>query len=129
MKRYLKGSFTIEASVIVPIILAIFSLVITMLFYYHDKNVVSAVAHETLVMGCGREEITEQEIETYFQTRIGRKLLLFPAVHVTAEIEQDEITLVCIAKKKRMSLYVDMIMKETDPENYIWNLQRIGGID
>lgn len=129
MKKYMRGSFTIEASVIVPIILTVFSLVITMLFYYHDKNVISAVAHETLVMGCGREEITEQEIETYFQTRIGRKLLLFPAVHVTAEIEQDEITLVCTAKKKRMSLYVDMIMKKTDPENYIWNLQKLGGID
>lgn len=128
MKRYLRGSFTIEASVIVPIILMVFSLVITMLFYYHDKNVASAVAHETLVMGCSKEEITEQEIEQYFQTRIGRKLLLFQTVHVTAEMEQDEITLVCTAEKKGMSLYIDMIMEKTDPENYIWKLQR-GGID
>lgn len=129
MKRHVRGSFTIEASVIVPLILMIFSLVVTMLFYYHDKNVVSAVVHETLVMGCSREEITEEEIEKYFQTRIGKKLLLFQTVRPIAEIENEEITIVCTAKKKGMSLYIDMIMEKTDPEKYIWNLQRIGGID
>ena len=129
MKRHVRGSFTIEASVIVPIILVVFSLVITMLFYYHDKNVVSAVAHETLTMECGKTEITEEEIEKYFKERLGQKLLLFQGVQIAAEIQQEEVTLVCTAKKKGMSLYIDMTMKKTDPENYIWNLQRTGGID
>lgn len=129
MKRYMRGSFTIEASVIVPMILTIFALLISMLFYYHDKNVVSAIAHETLVMGCGREEITEEEIEKYFKTRLGQKLLLFQGVQIEATIEQEEITIVCTAKKKGMSLYINMTMEKTDPEKYIWNLQRIGGLD
>lgn len=129
MKRHVRGSFTIEASVIVPIILMIFSLVITMLFYYHDKNVVSAIAHETLAMGCGKAEITEEEIEEYFKERLGRKLLLFQGALVAVKMEQEEITIVCTARKKGMSLYIDMMMKKTDPENYIWNLQKIGGID
>lgn len=129
MKRYVRGSFTIEASIIVPLILTIFALTVSTLFYYHDKNVVSAIAHETLVMGCSKEEISEEELETYFRTRLGQKLLLFQGVRITATIEQEEITMVCTAKKKGMSLYVDMTMVKTDPEQYIWNLQRIGGID
>lgn len=130
MKRYMKGSFTIEASIIVPIILTIFALTVSALFYYHDKNVVSAIAHETLVMGCSKEEISEEEMETYFRTRLGQKLLLFQKVQVAAEVEQEEIAMVCTAKKKGMSLYVAMMMEKTDPEKYIWNLQRIrGGID
>lgn len=130
MKKFVKGSFTIEASVIVPVILTVFSLIITMLFYYHDKNVVSAIVHETLVMGCNREEITEEEIEKHFHKRLGRKMLLFQNVHVATEIEQDEIGITCTAKKKSMSLCIDMMMKRTNPEKYIWNLQRIqGGID
>ena len=129
MNRYVRGSFTIEASVIVPIILTVFSLIITMLFYYHDKNVASAILHETLVMGCSREEVTEEELEKYFKTRLGQKLLLFSSAKIEAMIEQEEITVTCTVKKKRMSFYIDMMMKKTDPENYIWNLQRIGGID
>lgn len=129
MKRYVRGSFTIEASVIVPIILTIFAIIISMLFYYHDKNVVSAIAHETLVMGCSKEEITEEEIGKYFTTRLGQKLLLFQEVQTAVKMEQEEIAIVCTAKRKGVSLYVDMVMEKTDPEKYIWNLQRIGGID
>ena len=129
MKRHMRGSFTIEASVIIPIILTIFALVVSILFYYHDKNVVSAIAHETLAMGCSKEEITEEEIKKYFRMRLGQKLLLFQGVQIAVEIEQEKITIVCTAKKKGMSLYVDMLMEKTDPEKYIWNLQRIGGID
>lgn len=129
MKRYVRGSFTIEASIIVPLILTIFALVVSMLFYYHDKNVVSAIAHETLVMGCSKEEISEEELEKYFRTRLGQKLLLFQGIQIAAKIEQEEITIVCTAKKKGMSLHIDMTMEKTDPEKYIWNLQRIGGIE
>ena len=50
MKKVWKGSITIEASVIVPMIFMVFALVITALFYYHDKNVVASVVHETVVL-------------------------------------------------------------------------------
>lgn len=129
MNRKLRGSFTIEAAVIVPVILTVFSLIVTMLFYFHDKNVVSAVVHETLVMGCSKEEITTEELEQYLKMRSKKKLLLFEAVRATAEIDGEEITIVCTAKEKGMSLHVEMIMEKTDPEKSIWKLRRIGGTD
>lgn len=126
--KTVRGNFTIEVSVIVPVILTIFSIILTMLFYYHDKNVVAAITHETLVMGCSKEEITTEEVEQYLQTRIQNKLLLFAAVDPEAEIENDEITILCSAQQKRMSLRIKMSMKKTDPEEFIWNLQRIDNV-
>lgn len=128
MKTGLKGSFTIEASVIVPVILTVFAFILTMLFYYHDKNAVAAINHETLVMGCGREEITPSELEQYLQMRIRGKLLLFGSIDVVAKTDDDEITIECSAKKKGMSMCVKMSMRRTEPEQYIWNLRRVDKI-
>lgn len=125
MSRKVRGSFTIEASVIVPVILMIFSIIITMLFYFHDKNVVAAISHETLVMGCGKDEISAEEMEQYLQRRVQRKLLLFGKVDATATVDDKKASIVCSAKKKSMSMHVEMHMQRTDPEQYIWKLKRI----
>jgi len=125
MSRRFRGSFTIEASVIVPVILMIFSLILTMLFYFHDKNVVVAISHETLVMGCGKEQISAEELEQYLQRRVQRKLLLFEKVDVDAKVNDEKAGIVCSAKKKSMSMRVELHMCRTDPEQYIWKLKRI----
>ncbi len=125
MSRRVRGSFTIEASVIVPVILMIFSLIITMLFYFHDKNVVAAISHETLVMGCGKEQISAEELEQYLQRRVRGKLLLFGKVDVDARVDDEEATIVCSAKKKSMSMRAELHMRRIDPEQYIWKLKRI----
>lgn len=125
MKRKLKGSFTIEASVIVPVILIIFSLIIMMLFYFHDKNLVAALSHETLVMGCAKEDINTEELEQYLQMRIHGKLLIFEKIDVAAETDADKVMIICSARKKGMSLHVEVSMKRTDPQEYIWKLRRM----
>lgn len=125
MKKYMKGTFTIEASIIVPVILVIFSLVITMLFYFHDKNVVSVITHETLAMGCSRDEISEDELEEYFLSRVEGKLILFPMPTVSANIDGKEIHLECDVRKEKMGLHVEMEMKHTDPVEHIWEFLRL----
>lgn len=125
MKKYVRGTFTIEASIIVPMILAMFSLVIIMLFYFHDKNVVTAITHETLAMGCSKEEVSEEELEKYFLSRLNGKLILFPMPVVNANMDGEQIHMECTAKKEKMRLYVEMEMKHTDPEKHIWKLRRL----
>lgn len=125
MKKNVKGTFTIEASIIVPVILAMFSLVITMLFYFHDKNVMSAITHEILAMGCSRDEINEEELEKYFLSRLNGKLILFPTPMVEADVDGEQIHMKCTAKKQKMRLHVEMEMKHTDPEEHIWKLRRL----
>lgn len=125
MKREWKGSFTIEAAVIVPIIFMLFSTILTMLFYYHDKNVMAALTHETLVMGCNKEEITEEEVEGYLRQRIQNKMLLFGTVHPEAKFQRERLTISCSARKNRMSINIKQSMKKTNPEQYIWKLRRM----
>lgn len=135
MKRYscsipktLRASFTIEAAVIVPVILGVFAMIVTLLFYYHDKNVVGAIAHETAVMGCGQEEITAAELEQYFQKRLGNKLLLFSPAIPEAQVEQERIVIICHARKRRMKMQVQISMNRTEPEEFIRNMRRLGKI-
>lgn len=125
MKRSVRGTITIEASIIVPVILMIFSIVVTMLFYFHDKNLLSAIAHETLAMGCGKEEISENELEEYFLSRIKGKLILFPAPTVNVAMEKEKMVIDCLARKEKMKIHVEMEMNDTNPETHIWERKRL----
>lgn len=126
--KTLRANFTVEAAIIVPMLLTIFAIIITLLFYYHDKNVVAAIAHETVVMGCGKEEITDAELEQYFQKRIRRKVLLFSTINAEAEVKEDRIVMTCLASKKRMTLKSQMSMSRTEPVHDIRKLRRLDRI-
>lgn len=124
-KKRLRGSFTIEAAVIVPLILFIFSMLMYILFYYHDKNVLLGTAHETVAIGSSRQEADEEDLETYFSSRIQGKLLLFTWVSSDVQIEEEEVTIVCSARKKTMALEVECEAVKTAPEEYIRNVRNL----
>ena len=125
MKRRMKGSFIIEAASIVPLILLIFVVSVNILFYYHDKNVIEAAAHETAAFASTHEKNDENEWKSHFYSRINGKTLLFTKVQIEAKLEDGEVKLVCSAKKDYMSLRVTCSMRQTNPENYIRNIRKI----
>ena len=118
MKRKFKGRVTVEAAFLVPIIFMVIAVVISILFYYHDKNVITGVAHETAVV-CSRSEKTETEIESYFYEQLGEKLLMFGSVDVELEELDKELCLTCTARKNGMNINVTANMKRTSPESQI----------
>lgn len=126
MKKTVRGSLTIEAAVIVPILLWVFAIVVILLLYYHDKNVVTVMAHETAVVGCGAKNMTAEEIEIYFQKRLSGKLLLFPNVDIEAKLKGKDIHIYCKAKKKSMRFQVKISMQKTEPEALLRKLRWIG---
>ncbi len=128
MKRAMKGTITIEAAVIVPMILGVFVVIVWILFYYHDKNVIAAVSHETVVMMSKEDEIEEEQVEVYFQNAIQGKLLMFPWVDTDIQIDSKEVHMISTSRKNGMSLRVEMKMNRTEPEKYIRNIRRIGAI-
>ncbi|MBQ8804128.1 MAG: pilus assembly protein [Tyzzerella sp.] len=125
MRRAYKGSFTIEAAVIVPLILLVFIVILNSLFYYHDRNVIAAAAYETVAVGSGREEWTETELETYFQERTKGRMLLFSKVEGQVTLADTQVKIACVAKKKSMTISVKRVMRRTEPENYIRNIRKI----
>lgn len=129
MNRGYKGSLTVEAAYIIPLIGMVFLLSVIGIFYFHDKNVISGCAYETAVIGSiksrEKEEITEGMLETVFKERIGGKCILFPGAQAKISISSQQILVEAAASKGRMKISVMQTAKVTEPENYIRNIRRI----
>lgn len=128
MKKSVRGSFTIEAAVIIPLILLVFVVSLNGLFYYHDRSVLAAAAYETVAVGSGRTEWEEEKLDTYFQNRIKGRTLLFSNVESEVKITEKQVKIFCYAGKNGLSISVKRVMQRTEPENYIRNLRKIGKI-
>lgn len=129
VKKNQNGSFTIEASFVVPIILMVFMASVYIIFYFHDKNILSGAAYETAVVGSERKSYKKEELEAYFRRRIKGKLIVFSNVKENIEVEREKITVTCSAKKRRMKIKVSASVKQTEPETYIRNVRKIKKIE
>lgn len=120
----LKGSITVEAAVIVPLIFFVFGISVYILFYLHDKNILTSVAHETVVCATGYQTLSEEDMEEYFQNRVRGKLFLFDHVVSDAKVEEEAVVLECRGNKQKMYLKVKQRMNKTSPESYIRKIKR-----
>lgn len=125
MRTKIQGIFTIEAAVIVPIILVIFGFLLHMIFYYHDKIVLTSAVHDTVAIGVSREGMSEIELEYYFFSRFEGKLMLFSRVECSAQIEEEQVTIKCDGSKDSMSVKIECTMNRTEPENYIRDIRKL----
>lgn len=129
LQQYLNGSFTVEMSLLMPMILFLIMGCMLAGFYYHDKNIIAGAAYETAVVGStkAREKdgVSESELNTLFKERVGRKCILFSGARVTSLVGEEEIRISATAKKRRMSLSVECSAAVTDPEKYIRDIRRI----
>lgn len=117
-----KGSVTVEIAIIVPVVLWVLTMLIILMLYYHDKNVVAALAHEAVVVADKGESTCARDVEEYFQSRVSNKLLLFSKVDSHVQMDDNTIYIVCKAKKKKMTLHIKLQMKRTKPEEYVRKL-------
>lgn len=125
MKKEFRGSVTIEASFIVPLIILVVGVVLYVLFYYHDKNVLLGTAHETAAYGANHEQVDEDTLESYFVSRINGKLLLLTKVEKEIVVEDEEVAITCSASKSRMSVQVKCAISRTNPEDYIRSVRKL----
>ena len=125
MKRWLRGSFTIEATVIVPIVLFVVGILFYLLFYYHDKNAILSAAHDTVVYGSYMEEVEESDLQNYMREQVNGRLLLFPSAQSSVEIRKEEIAMTVTASRGPMSLKIKTATARTYPERYIRSIQKM----
>lgn len=123
--KTMRGSFTVEAAVIVPIILLIFSVLLHILFYWHDKNILMSTAHETAALGSSRTKMSELELEYYFFDRMEGKLLLFDRVECLSHIEDDNVTVEWHGSKGVMVTKGEYHIIRTRPEVYIREIRKL----
>lgn len=125
MNRRVRGSFTIEAAVIVPMILFIFIVLLHILFYWHDKNILTSTAHETVSYGSEAVEMTKVDLENYFSSRIRGKLLLFERITCLITLDKSNVTIEAQAQKGYMKVMTRCSMVLTKPEEYIRNHRKL----
>lgn len=123
--KTLRGSFTVEAAVIVPIILLIFGVLLHILFYWHDKNILMSTAHETVALGSSESKLSELELEYYFFDRMEGKLLLFDRVECLSHIEGDRVTVKWDGSKGNMVTKGEYSVSRTSPEAYIREIRKL----
>ena len=119
MKKGVKGSLTIEATIIIPLCIFVIGILLYSLFYYHDKIVLHAASSETAIYGSYEKEPSEEGLENHIESRIWGRLLLFSDIEHQIKITRDEIEIISHTKQGPMSLSIRSMAKRTEPENYI----------
>lgn len=123
-----KGSITVEMSFLMPMILFLILLCILSVFYYHDKNIISAAAYETAVVGSTKareqEGVMVEELQELFDQRLQDKCILFDKVYAKIEIGEEEIKVEAEASKNWMWVSTEKHASVTEPETYIRDIRR-----
>lgn len=130
-KNMMRGSMTVEMSLLMPLILLLVMGCILAVFYYHDKNIISGAAYETVVVGStkAREKngVKNGEVQALFRERVSGKCILFPEPSSKVDITEDEVTITVNSGKGRMKLAIVKRARITEPEKYIRDRKRITG--
>ena len=87
-KKYVKGSTVVEMSYLIPFCLILFFLLITIIFYFHDKAILNAAAAETAVTGVemDRKKIEDADLDAFFRERTSGKLIFLE--NITTRVDQ-----------------------------------------
>lgn len=92
-KKYLKGSYTLEATLIMPMILSILVLLIYWAFYLHDRAILSAAAYTAALRGSqmiSGENISD-EVNKCSKDLINNRLLITKGIEQRVEVKGDTI--------------------------------------
>lgn len=123
------GSMTVEMAYIMPLFGMLFCICVIVVFYYHDKNIITGCAYETVVVAStkAREKdgISEETVNTLFRERVKGKCILFRDVWADATVQEEQIEIQVLAQKKGIKLSVSQRAEVTDPEKYIRDMQRL----
>lgn len=122
-RRTLQGSTTIEMAVIIPLLLGMIMLLIFTIFYFHDKNIITASLMEVGMIGANKyhedEEFNTAEIEEAIKERIGKKCILLQYSVEHIEVANEKIKIEVIAQKGRFRTRIYQSMPLLKPEKEI----------
>ena len=126
--KEVKGSATIEMAYIAPITLFIIMSIITIVFYFFDKNIIIGGALETATIGAQleRQEVVDLqlELEDVFRERVENKLIMFRDVEVSVAQSSKRVTVVARSSKGPKVISVEQSAEILIPEKRIRFLNR-----
>jgi hypothetical protein len=93
-KKILKGSYTIEASLLLPMILSIIMILMFLSFYVHDRCILYSIAYTAALRGSevqSDEEKIFREVEESSNKLLENKLLVTRNVNTDIKISSKDI--------------------------------------
>lgn len=116
---------------IMPVVFFAFIALMYILFYLHDKSIITGAGYETAVVGCQKlkwnDENIEEQLKQLFRERTVGKLIFFSKADMKLVIEGEMVTVKASAEKKRMKIYTEQKCRMTRPETFIRNVRRVHG--
>lgn len=104
-------------------------------FYFHDKNIISGAAYETVVVGSNKARELKNgntadtdELELLFQNRVRGKCILMTGIRGQVSATEDEICVQAQASWRHMRLSVEKRAAVTDPEQKLRDIKKIKGL-
>lgn len=125
----LRGVITVEMSYVLPIVFGIFLMIIYTVFYYHDKNIMIGAAAETAVLGAQLErrpdEDAKEDMREFYRQRIEGKMILFSETSAEIGVSDHTVTVIAVARRRRMSLEIRQCAAILKPEEKIRRKRRL----
>lgn len=119
MKRILKGSFTIEAAVVIPLLLFAIGIIMMLLFYCHDKNVLQGAVSEAATVENGRSGGED------YNSLVRDKLLWLRNPKIKVTKKDGYVVATAEAVGYLLHVQVGERMTITEPETFIRNVRKI----
>ena len=125
MRKDLKASFTVEAALLIPLIMVVFGVLLSLLLYYHDRMLLVSAVQESAVYGSSRENKTDKEIEKHLRELIEGRLLLLKDFRIEIDNQKTVCKVSCTVNHSVFQLGVESKMIKTEPEQYIRTIRKL----
>lgn len=127
--KKISGSFTVEAAVIVSTVLFLVYGIILILFFYHDKNILTGTTYEIAVITSRKQKkeppFQEEEIQQLWKERISGKMILFRRAEVEIECQKNYVWISAQASRKNLKISAEAKAAIIDPEQKIRDIRKI----
>lgn len=131
-KGWRTGSFTVEASLLLPLLIFLIFVFFVLSLYLHDRSVLASCAAELAGKGAHRKYETDEHLESWLagQARglADEKLLLLRLTEAGAEVEGSSVTVFYEGSTSLLGgleVWEEETAKRLNPVNYIRNSRRL----
>ena len=96
-------------------------MLITIIFYFHDKAILNAAAAETAVTGVemDRKKIEDVDLDAFFRERTSGKLIFLENVTTRVDLSGKKIEVEVFASKGRMKIHLIQRATKVKPEEKV----------
>lgn len=95
-RRKVKAAFTIEAAVIVPIVMVVITALLFFTIYVHDNVIMGTVGTFTIMEEAGKENVDAGDMRREVEDMLSKRMIITKNISVDAQGNEDDFS-ICIS--------------------------------